>query len=124
MDSTLRVRGLREFQRAVSKADANTRKTVREGLKKAGEPVRSEWQRTLSRYDERSASKLRVRARQSGVLVEQSLRKTTALRPDWGRLQQVLGEQAAADKENEVERELEQAIDGLADELEGRGFLA
>ncbi len=120
LETTVKVDGLRDFMRDTNRAEKETKKKVRERLKESGEPVRAEWASTLSRYDVRSASKLRVRARVSGVHVEQSLRRTTGLRPDWGRLQQMLGESALERKQGEVENEMEKAADDIADIAEGK----
>lgn len=118
--TTVRVKGLREFTRDARNAEKDTRKTIREGLKRAAEPVRREWQVTFARIDAYSASKLRNRVGVNGVFVDQPLRKTTGLRPDFGRLQQRYGEAALDRKAGEAEVELAKAVDELADELEGR----
>lgn len=117
---TIKVKGLREFQRDVRKAEKDTRKRTRDGLKRAGEPVRDEWRRTFAPIHEFSASKLRIRSTQSGVFVDQPLRKTTGTRPDFGRLQQRYGEQALDRKADEAERILAREINDLADIAEGK----
>lgn len=117
---TIKVHGLREWQRDVARAEKETRKRTRDGLKRAAEPVRREWQRTFVRIDAYSASKLRNRATQRGVFVDQPLRKTTGKRPDFARLQQRYGEAALERKAGEAEAELADAIDELADIAEGK----
>ena len=119
--STIRVRGLREFSRAASKAEKRTKDVVRGALREAAEPVQEEAKRNFERYDAGSASgfKVRVWGRGYGVFVEQSKRKTTGRRADYGALQMSKGLLPALDsKSREVERKLEQAVDKLVDILD------
>jgi len=118
-DASLRVHGLREFMRATAKADKETKKVVREKLREAGDVVREDAANRLARIDSYSASKLRTRAKVGGVFVEQSLRKVTGLRPDYGQLQMRKAlEPAVEAKAGEVEQRLEKAVDELADIME------
>lgn len=117
---TLRVKGLREFQRALSKAEKDTRKMVKEELAQAGDVVREDAARRFSVYDARSASRFRVSVRQKGIFVQQSLRKKTGLRPDYGSLQMRRALlPALAENEAEIERNFERAVDRIADRVEG-----
>lgn len=117
--STIRVRGYREFMRAASKAEKSTRAEVHKKLREAGDVVREEGKARFERYSVKSASGFRIRSRIGGVFVEQSLRKVTGRRPDWGQLQMVRALEPALDaKSGEVERRLEQAVDELADILD------
>jgi hypothetical protein len=119
--TTIRVRGYREFARAASKAEKSTKKVVHEKLREAATVVRVEGYRRFRRYSERSASGFRIRSRIGGVFVEQSLRKTTGQHPEYGTLQMRVALEPALDaKAGEVERNLEKAIDELADMLDGR----
>lgn len=121
--NTIRVSGLREFQRALKQADKDTRKVVRDELKEAGESVRDEWDRRFSVVDAFSASKYRVRVRQAGVFVQQALRKSSDLkarRKNYPAMQMRTGLRVLEDKRQEVERNFERAIDKVADRLEGR----
>jgi hypothetical protein len=118
-DQTLIVSGYREFLKATQHADPNIRKFVRAAFKDVGEVVRVDAQRRFSRYSSVSAAGYRVRVRQRGVAVEQSLRRTTGRRPDWG------GKQmrdallpALESNEGRVERRMEQAIDEVADHFQ------
>jgi len=120
VDATIKVHGLKEWQRDVRKAEKDTQKQTREGLKKAGEPVRDEWRRTFSPVHAFSASKLRIRVGVNGVFVDQPLRKTTGDHPEFARLQQRYGEAALDAKANEAERILEREINDLADTAEGK----
>lgn len=118
--STVRVRGLRQFMQATAKADKQTKKVVREKLREAGDSVRVEASRLFASTDARSAGGYKVRARVRGVAVEQSLRKTTGLRPGFGALQMRRALVPALDnKSSEVESRLEQAVGELADIMEG-----
>jgi hypothetical protein len=116
---TLRVRGYREFLRAANKAGAESKREVRAAFRKVGEVVRAEAVVRFSSIDARSAAGYRVAVRQRGVAVEQRRRKTTGLRPDYGALQirrallPALQRNAA-----ETERQMERAIDRVADHFE------
>jgi hypothetical protein len=120
---TVRVKGLRDFMRATTKAERETKKAVRDKLKEAGDIIRQDASERFSSISVKSAAGLRTRARMGSVFVEQSLRKTTGLRPDFARLQMRRGlEPALEAKSDEVERRLEKAMDELADIVEGRRF--
>ena len=118
---TVRVEGLRDFLRDTAKAEKETKKKVRDRLKEAGDVVREEASRLFAPVSAKTADGYRVRARVSGVHVEQSLRKTTGLRPDYGALQmrRALVPVLIA-KEDDVQREMEKAADDLADIMEGK----
>jgi hypothetical protein len=84
---TIRVEGLAELQRDFRRIAKDLAKEVREELRKAAEPVRREAQALFSPVSADSAAAYKVRVRQRGVAVEQSKRRVTGLRPDYGRLQ-------------------------------------
>lgn len=86
-EATVNVRGLKELQRDLRKANGEVAKQVRDELRAAAEPVRAQAQTLFSGVDERSASGYRVAVRARGVAVEQKLRRSTGLRPDFGQLQ-------------------------------------
>lgn len=115
------MEGLREFLRATSKADRETKKKVRDRLKEAGDVVREEASRLFSPVSAKSAAGYRVRARVTGVHVEQSLRKTTGTRGDYGALQMRRAlVPALVAKEDEVVREMEKAAEDLTEIVGGR----
>lgn len=119
MADTVRVKGLREFQRALAKGDKETKKQVRDRLKKVGEIVRVAAAERFSGIDAGSASGFRVAVRQRGVAVEQSRKRTTGLRGDYGALQMRRALVPAVDeKEGEVVDEFERALDDIADIVE------
>jgi len=65
------------------------RKDLREALRESGERVRKDSETKTSGVlaSPKSGAGYRVVVRARGVNVEQSLRKTTGLRPDWGKAQ-------------------------------------
>lgn len=115
-NTAVRVKGLRELQRALKDADKELRLAVRAELREAGEIVRREGQALFERYSPKSAAGYRVRVRMRGVAVEQSLRRTTGQHPEFGRLQLREALEPALDaKEGEVMGRLEEALDNVAD---------
>jgi len=86
-DATLRVTGYREFLRATARADRESKRYVRETFRDVGDIVRRQASSRFASTDPRSAAGYRTRVRQRGIVVEQSLRKTTGRRPDFGALQ-------------------------------------
>lgn len=120
VDATIKVSGLRELQRDARKAEDGSDKEIREGLKKAAEPVLQDWRQELAPIHTKSASKLRVRVRTGSALVAQSARKTTGEHPEFATLQIRQGETALERNADRVERILEREVDDLADTIEGR----
>jgi hypothetical protein len=113
---TVRVKGLRELQRALRDADKELRLAVRAELREAGEIVRGEAKALFERFDPKSAAGYRVRVRLRGVAVEQSLKRTTGQHPEFARLQRRTALEPALDaKEDEVITRLEEALDNVAD---------
>lgn len=118
--STVRVRGLREFQRALAKADKAQRKEIRATFKEVGEVVRADAASRFGRIDAGSAAGYRVRVRQRGVSVEQSRRRVTGKRADYGALQMRLALiPAGKEKEPQVVQAFEKALDRIGDILDG-----
>lgn len=118
---TVKVEGLREFLRATNKAEVSTKKKVRDRLKEAGDVVREDASRRFSPVSAKTAGGYRVRARVTGVYVEQSLRKTTGTRADYGALQMRRALVPALEsKAGDVEREMEKAAEDLAEIVGGR----
>lgn len=101
---TVRVEGLRQLLRATDAADKATKKLVRSELRKVAVPVRDEARRLFASTDSKSASRFGISVRKVGtVSVEQRLRRTSGLRPDFGRLQ--------------MRKALVPALEGKADEV-------
>lgn len=120
MVGKVRVEGLREFQRALQKADPELRKQVRATFREVGEIVRVDAAARFGRISADSAGGFRVRVRQKGVAVEQSKRRVTGKRGDYGRLQMTTALLPALDsKQGRVVDAFEDAIDKVADIVEG-----
>jgi hypothetical protein len=120
---TLRVKGYREFLIACDHAGKETKREVRGTFRKVGDLIKADAQPRYRPSDAKSAAGLRTVVRQRGVSVEQSLRKTTGKHPEWGSWQMRHTLVPALDaKEGEVERELEHAIDRVADHFDTKGI--
>lgn len=116
MTGPIRVSGIRELLRATDRAGKETKTAVRQIIRNTALHVRILARERFDRYDTRSAAGYRVVVRQRGVAVEQSLRKVTGKRPDYGSLQMRRALLPAARIEAaETERQLELAIDRIAD---------
>lgn len=122
MQQTVRVEGLRELIRAADNAGKETKKLVRGELRKAAEPVRDEARRLFAPVDAKSASRYGISVRRSGIVsVEQRLRKTTGLHPEFGALQMRTALEPALDsKADEVGERMEAAVDRIGDGFAGR----
>lgn len=113
------VHGYKPFLKACDHAAKDTKKYVRATFREVGEIVRVQAVELFQPVSEKSASGYRVRVRQRGVSVEQSLRKTTGRRPDYGALQMRRALlPALARKQGEVEEAFEHAIDKVADRFD------
>jgi hypothetical protein len=116
---TVRVKGYRELLRACDRAGPESKKEVRGALRAAGEIVRVDATDRFSSVDPRSARGYRVRVRQTGVAVEQSLRRTTGLHPEFGRLQMRDALIPALEtKADDVVREIDKALETVEDHFE------
>lgn len=117
--ATLRVEGYKEFLTACDNAGKDSKKFVRAALRQSGEIVKRDATAKFGRYDARTASGYRVVVRRTGVVVEQSIRRTTGLRPDFGALQmQRALVPALTENEEATERELEKALDVICDHFD------
>lgn len=81
------VKGADDLERAFKQVRKETLKELRPALRKAAEPVRAEAARRFAPINPESAEGYKVRVRIRGVAVEQSRRRTTGTRADFGRLQ-------------------------------------
>lgn len=112
---TVRVKGLRELRRDFKKVSKDLDKEVRDGLKEAAQPVREEAANLFDRYDAHSAAGYRVSVRQRTVTVQQSRRRTTGNRPDYGALQMRRALiPALASREDEVVEGVDRVLGRLA----------
>lgn len=87
MNSTVRVQGLREVNAAFRKIDKKLVREFGNDLKKAALPVLEEAQMLEQQWAGASIGTLRIKRSGPRVFVEQSARKKTGLRPDYGALQ-------------------------------------
>jgi len=120
VDATIKIEGLKEFQRNMKNAEKDAQKEAREGLKEAAEPVLEDWRRQLAPIHLKSASKLRIRLRTGSVLIAQSLRSTTGEHPEFATLQIRQGESALLRHTAEVERIMEHQLEDVVDTANGR----
>lgn len=116
---TLVVRGYRDFLRATDRAEKESKRFVRDNFRKVGEVVRRPAAEDLGELSPKSAAGLRTIVRVRGVNVEQTLRRTTGKRPDWGatQMREILLPNME-EHEREVEQELEKSLDRIADHFE------
>ena len=121
MPETLKIRGYREFLRATNRAEKESKTFVRDNFKEVGEVVRRPAADDLRGLQPsgKSAAGLRTIVRQRGVAVEQTLRKVTGKRPDWGatQMREILIPNLES-HEREIETELEKAVDRIADHFD------
>lgn len=117
--ATVRVNGYREFLRAINRADRESKRYVRTTFAHVGESVRREATSRFLPIDVRSATSYRVVVRTRGIAVEQTRRRTTGKRPDFGRLQMRRALVPALEANaHTLERELEHALDLVATHFE------
>lgn len=122
-ESAFREAGLTELIRACDQIGGRTKKETRNLLREVGQTVRDVAEaKFVEKFGERvdpTAKGFRVVVRQRGVSVEQSLRKTTGRRPDWGSQQMRFGLIPAADVSGpEVARETEKAVEEILGRLD------
>lgn len=115
----LKVHGYREFQRALVLLEPAARRELRSAFRDVGEGVRTNARDRFEDTSEKSARGYRTVVRTRGVEVEQSLRKTTGTRPDWGTIQMREALLPALDEEHpEIEERMQKAMDQVADYFE------
>jgi hypothetical protein len=90
------------------------RKQTRESFRTIGDVVKQEQARRLGPVSFKSAAGYRTRVLQRGVVVAQSLRKTTGKRPDYGAFQMRLLLRTVRDNEAEIMRRTEAALDDVS----------
>lgn len=114
------VKNYTETMRALRFAEKDSRRQVRKQFRKVGDIVKEEWSFRFRDISPKSAAGLRTRVRQRGVSVEQSIGRTTGLRPDFGVLQMGYGTTAMEDKEDAVVKGFDDALDTVADHFDRR----
>lgn len=115
--ATIKVRGLRELQRALKAIDRELAREIDGELRGIAQAVADDAKARFSTIDARSASGFRPRLRGFGkVVVEQRRKRTTGLHPEYGALQMTRALIPAMwGKRTDVEHALESMIDHLAD---------
>lgn len=112
---TIVVKGYRELIRGLATADKESKRKIRATFRAVGDTVRNDATARFAPVDARSAAGYRTRVRQRGIVVEQSLRKTTGQHPEWGSYQMrhaLLP--ALMSNQDEMNDKLEQALDAVA----------
>lgn len=117
MTGTVTTEGLGEFIRACDAAGKESKKLVRDRLREVAKPVLASARGKLLPIDARSASKLGISVRRTGIVsVEQRLKKTTGRHPTFGALQmQKALLPALAENTEQIERGFEKAMDEIVD---------
>lgn len=112
------VQGFTEFVRACETAPPLLRREIRATYREIGDIVRVDARERISELSRKSSDGYRTYVRARGVEVEQSLRKTTGLRPDWGKTQMRKGLiPALHDKEPEVVAAFAEATENVVAEF-------
>lgn len=118
---TIRTRGFRELYRACNAAPADVRAETRKAFFKVGDVVRDNARSRIRQLNPRTARYYRTRVQPSGVKVDSSKRKTTGLRPDWGKTQMRKAMLPALHEEKRVvEQEMIRAVERVARTFERR----
>lgn len=120
--ATLQVKGYTDFQRALRAAEKDDRLAVRGVFRHVGDQVKRDAVQEVNPVDAKSAAGYRTYVRQRGVGVEQSLRKTTGLHPEWGawQMRHALVPALQANEED-TKRRIELALDQVADHFNTGG---
>lgn len=107
--------GLRELLAVTDAAGKETKRYARTQIREAAEPLRDRWRVLMSPLNMKTAAGYRIVVRRTGVVaVEQSLRKTTGKRGDWGSTQMRRGVQAAEETSPEILQRVEGALERIA----------
>src|SRR5262245_58631715 len=121
---TLAVHGYRDVIRGLATADKESKRKIRQTFRETGDVVRTDATSRFEPINARSAAGYRTRVRQRGIVVEQSIRKTTGQHPEWGKLQMreaLLP--ALMSNQDELEQGLERALDVVAAHFNRGGHL-
>jgi len=113
-NETIRLEGLKELHRSLRRYDKALALELNRRLKRAADIVREDASARFQRINATSAQGFRPRARSGAAFVEQSRRRTTGTRPDFGSLQMRLALLPALQSKS---GEVEQSIEAMLDEL-------
>jgi hypothetical protein len=109
---TVRVEGWREAARALDRVNRDAKRSILSGIAEGARPIADDANERLGRY--RGIGRITTRSNVSGVFVQQSHRKVTGKRGDFGALQMRRGLIPAAEQEQpHVVASIERALDGL-----------
>ena len=115
METTLRVKGLRQLHRALKDYDDGLKRELEAELRAAGEIVAADARTRFLGVDARSAAGFKSKVRGFGrVVVQQSRRRTTGLRGDFGSLQM---RRALLPSVNENQARVLETVEGMLDRL-------
>jgi hypothetical protein len=115
MEGQVKVKGLRQLHRALKNYDNGLKLQLEAELRQAGEVVASGAQSRFVGVDARSAAGFKSRVKGFGrVVVQQSRRRTTGLRGDFGSLQM---RKALLPSVAENEPMVIRSIEGMLDRL-------
>jgi hypothetical protein len=115
---TIRVKGLRELDRAFRQLEGGIPKTTRNELAEVARPIADTAREKISQYRGAKLNTIRPRATGRSVFVTQAARKVTGKRADFGSLQMSHGMLPALDEYgDEIIRGLETELDRLASRL-------
>lgn len=110
-----RVEGYTELLVKLKALPAAQQKTLKVAYRKAGQAIADDGSRRIQALDppsDKTAAGYRVYVRLRGLEVDQTLRKTTGLRPDWGKTQMRYGlVPALEDNRDQVIADVEVAMD-------------
>ena len=112
---TARVHGYTQLLLALKQAPKAVEKALRAEFRAVGQIVAQEWSQRFAKYSERTAAGLKPYTRLRGVEVDQTLSKTTGLRPDWGRRQMAVGLQVLDDEHDQIVEGIDQTITAAAE---------
>ena len=116
MAGPLAVRGVKELIRANRLMEPAIRRETTKAFRRVGSAVQGDATARFERYSPKTAGGYRTYVRQRGIGVEQSLRRTTGLRPDFGALQMRKALVPALEDNREETMQLtERAIDEVCD---------
>lgn len=114
--ATVRIRGLKEVNRAFRRLETGIDKELKDGLKKASEPTAEQARSAISRYPGASTSTIKPYASQKGAVVRQSQRKRTGKHPGFGALQMQHLLAALDDNQDQIMGDVEKLLDHLTRE--------
>lgn len=118
------LRGYQDVLRGLRDADKDSRRKIRAEFREVGRIVQRSATERFSAIDQRSAAGFKTVVRLRGVSVEQSLKRTTGKRPDYGSLQMRKALiPAAIGKQDDLERGIEHALDVVADHFNRGGSI-